>query len=82
MGLESYESFEAVKARLDEIVDAVGSDDVPLDDALVLYEEAVALGLRASDLLETGIEERCVQDDEREREREEQSADDVVETEA
>lgn len=82
MALESYESFEAVKVRLDEIADAVGSDDVPLDDALALYEEAVALGLRASDLLETGIEERFVQDDEREREREEQSVDDVVGAEA
>lgn len=82
MALESYESFDAVKARLDEIVDAVGLDDMPLDDALALYEEAVALGLRASDLLETDIEERRVQDEEQEQELVEQSADDVVETEA
>ncbi len=58
MALEGYDSFEAVKSRLDEIVDAVGDDDLPLDDALALYEEAVALGLRASDLLEEGIEAR------------------------
>ena len=56
MALESYDSFEAVKSRLDEIVDAVNDDDLPLDDALALYEEAVALGLRASDLLEENIE--------------------------
>ena len=37
MALEGYDSFEAVKSRLDEIVDAVGDDDLPLDDALALY---------------------------------------------
>lgn len=56
MALDSYDTFEAVKGRLDEIVDAVSSDDLSLDDALALYEEAVGLGLRASDLLEEGIE--------------------------
>lgn len=56
MALESYDSFEAVKARLDEIVEAVGDDGLALDDALALYEEAVGLGLRASDLLEDNIE--------------------------
>lgn len=56
MALEAYDSFEAVKTRLDEIVDAVSDDDLALDDALALYEEAVGLGLRASDLLEDNIE--------------------------
>ena len=46
MALESYDSFEAVKTRLDEIVDAVSDDELALDDALALYEEAVGLGLR------------------------------------
>lgn len=54
----AYESFESVKGRLAEIVDAVSNDDLPLDQALSLYEEAVGLGLRASDLLEQGIDER------------------------
>lgn len=58
MALEGYDTFESVKARLDEIVDAVNDDNLPLDDALALYEEAVGLGLRASDLLEEGIDER------------------------
>lgn len=58
MAYESYESFESVKERLAEIVDAVSNDDLPLDQALSLYEEAVGLGLRASDLLEQGIDER------------------------
>ena len=48
--------FEAVKKRLEEIVHAVDDDDLPLDDALDLYEEAVKLGLKASSLLEVGIE--------------------------
>ena len=56
MALESYDSFEAVKVRLDEIVDAVSDEGLALDDALALYEEAVGLGLRASDLLEDNIE--------------------------
>ena len=55
-------TFEGVKARLDEIVAAVGDDSLPLDEALALYEEAVSLGLRASDLLEQNIE--ASQDDE------------------
>lgn len=58
MAYESYESFESVKGRLDEIVDAVSDDNLPLDQALSLYEEAVGLGLRASDLLEEGIDAR------------------------
>ena len=58
MALESQDSFESLKSRLDEIVEAVSDDSLPLDEALTLYEEAVGLGLRASDLLEEGIDER------------------------
>jgi len=52
VALESYGSFEELKSRLDEIVEAVNDKDLPLDQALSLYEEAVGLGLRASDLLD------------------------------
>lgn len=48
--------FEAVKARLEEIARQVDDESLSLDQALDLYEEAVKLGLQASDLLETGIE--------------------------
>lgn len=51
-----YDTFEAVQSRLDEIVEAVGDENLSLDDALALYEEAVNLGLRGSDLLEENIE--------------------------
>lgn len=54
---KQYESYAEVKARLDEIVEAVKNDDLPLDDALDLYEEAVTLGLRVSDMLEDDIDE-------------------------
>ncbi len=42
--------------RLDEIVDAVSAEDVTLDEALALYEEAVKLGLSACDLSERDVE--------------------------
>ena len=48
-------SFESVKTRLAEIAEAIDDENMPLDEALDLYEEAVALGLQASDLLETGV---------------------------
>lgn len=46
MSEANTESFEEVKRRLDEIVDAVADDDLPLDDALKLYEEAVRWAAR------------------------------------
>lgn len=52
----SMGSYREVKERLDQIVDAVSADNLPLDDALALYEEAVKLGLRASDLIEQDTE--------------------------
>ena len=52
---QDMQDFEAVQARLDEIVRTVADEDLPLDAALDLYEEAVSLGMRASDLLEEGI---------------------------
>lgn len=52
-----YETYAQVKARLDEIVEAVKDENLPLDDALDLYEEAVTLGLRVSDMLEDDVEE-------------------------
>ena len=49
------EGFDGVKARLEEIAEAVSSDDVSLDQALDLFEEAVSLGMQVSDLLEAGV---------------------------
>lgn len=47
--------FEDVRARLEEIVDEVNAEDISLDDALKLYEEAVKLGLSACELSESDI---------------------------
>ena len=47
--------FESTKRRLEEIADTVSNKDMPLDEVLDLFEEAVSLGLKASDLLEDGI---------------------------
>ena len=55
MGAEDPTSFAEVKTRLDEIVQAVSDEALSLDDALALYEEAVSLGLKASDLIESNI---------------------------
>ena len=52
---EQPNEFESVKARLEEIAAAVDDENLSLDEALDLYEEAVKLGLQASDLLEVGI---------------------------
>lgn len=49
------ETYNDVKARLDEIVNEVASADISLDDALALYEEAVKLSLSACDLSESDL---------------------------
>ena len=55
MGLESLdrEAFTQIRDRLDEIATQVRGDDMPLDTALDLYDEAVKLGMKATELLET-----------------------------
>lgn len=55
MGLESLdrEAFTQIRDRLDEIATQVRGDDTPLDAALDLYDEAVKLGMKATELLET-----------------------------
>ncbi|MBR0406200.1 MAG: exodeoxyribonuclease VII small subunit [Eggerthellaceae bacterium] len=51
------QDFGAVKQRLEVIAEAVESPDMPLDEALDLFEEAVALGLKVGDMLEIGTDE-------------------------
>lgn len=53
----TYDSYSRVKERLDEIAIQVADETIPLDDALNLYDEAVSLALRASELIETDEEE-------------------------
>lgn len=55
MSDEKPEGFPQIKARLDDIADCVTDESLSLDDVLKLYEEAVALGLEASSLLEQEV---------------------------
>lgn len=55
-------SYDQVRDRLDEIVEAVSAPGISLNEALALYEEAVKLGLSACDLSEEGAEELLEQD--------------------
>lgn len=55
MANDTKTNFEEVKTRLDEIVDAVSDEEISLDSALDLYEEAIALGMQVSSLLEEDI---------------------------
>ena len=55
MVAEDSQSFGDLKSRLDEIVSLVSDSELPLDQALDLYEEAVGIGLRASRIMEEGI---------------------------
>jgi exodeoxyribonuclease VII small subunit len=48
-------TYQDVKARLDEIVEAVQDEGLPLSSAIDLYEEAVSLGMRLSGMLEQDI---------------------------
>ena len=64
MASHDLDTFAGVKTRLSEIVDEVSNDALSLDDALALYEEAVTLGLHASDLLEAGIDADADAEDE------------------
>ena len=49
---QNYENYSQVKDRLDSIVDKVTDENISLDEALDLYDEAVKLAMRASDLIE------------------------------
>lgn len=50
--------MEAVNERLKQIADSVSDESLPLGDALSLYEEAVGLGMKASELIESDILQR------------------------
>ncbi len=52
---EAPQSFEDIKLRLDQIVAAVSDEELPLEEALSLYEEAVGIGLAASRIVEEGL---------------------------
>lgn len=53
MAADSASTFGEVVGRLDEIVEAVRSKDTTLERSLDLFDEAISLGLRAVELVDT-----------------------------
>ena len=61
-----YQSFDQITARLDSIVDQVRDKNVSLEHSLDLFDEAIALGSKAVNMVDTTEftpeeEERLVQ---------------------
>ena len=61
-----YQSFDQITARLDSIVDQVCDKNVSLEHSLDLFDEAIALGSKAVNMVDTTEftpeeEERLVQ---------------------
>ena len=48
-----YQTFDQITERLDEIVGQVRRKDLPLESSLDLFDEAIALGSKAVDLVDT-----------------------------
>ena len=48
-----YTTFDQITARLDEIVGQVRRKDLPLESSLDLFDEAIALGSKAVDFVDT-----------------------------
>lgn len=49
----SYKTFGQITERLDQIVAQVRRKDVPLESSLDLFDEAIALGSKAVDFVDT-----------------------------
>lgn len=48
-----YKTFGQITERLDQIVGQVRKKDLPLETSLDLFEEAIALGSKAVDFVDT-----------------------------
>lgn len=48
-----YQTFDQITERLDEIVSQVRKKDLPLERSLDLFDEAIALGSKAVDFVDT-----------------------------
>ncbi len=49
----SYKTFGDISERLEEIVKQVKRKDIPLESSLDLFDEAIALGQKAVDFVDT-----------------------------
>ena len=50
--VSQYQSFDQITRRLDDIVGAVRDRDVSLERSLDLFDEAIALGSKAVDMVD------------------------------
>lgn len=67
-------SFGMVTGRLSEIADCMEDDQLSLDDALDLLEEAVALGMKASTMLDEDMAARDAAEEEAEEQADAEAA--------
>ena len=51
--VSSYKDFDQISSRLDEIVSQVRSKDTSLERTLDLFDEAIALGSKAVEMVDT-----------------------------
>ena len=51
--VSAYRSFDQITERLDEIIGQVRDKDTSLERSLDLFDEAIALGSKAVDLVDT-----------------------------
>ena len=49
----AYKTFDQITGRLDQIVDQVRDKDTSLEHSLDLFDEAIALGSKAVDLVDS-----------------------------
>lgn len=50
--VSEYQTFSQISSRLDDIVDAVRDKDTSLERSLDLFDEAIALGSKAVDMVD------------------------------
>lgn len=50
--ISAYQSFDDITSRLDEIVSQVKKKDTSIEHSLDLFDEAIALGSKAVDLVD------------------------------
>lgn len=50
--VSEYQTFSQISGRLDDIVDAVRDKDTSLERSLDLFDEAIALGSKAVDMVD------------------------------
>lgn len=53
--VREMKDYESISERLNEIEHKISSEDVDMEESLKLYEEAVNLGMKASETIENNV---------------------------